>query len=292
MLQVALDRSSEGRPLPTEGVSVVICCHNGASRLPVTLAHLKAQEPPNVPWEVLFIDNASSDDSIQVAVTCWREGPAPLRVIREPQLGLAYARERGFAEAKYEFVAFVDDDNWVAPDWVVTVFELLAGDRGLGAVDSVRDPACEVPAPEWFAKFHSSYAILTERDLKEGQQPPGYLPGTGLCVRKIAWTGLVTSGFRFQLKGRSGERLLGGKDTELTMALRIRGWDLGVDPRLRLRHFLSARRLSWDYLRKLLRSYGALTSHSTLTPSTAFCCGGDRAVGLASAGGINRGRSG
>jgi glycosyltransferase involved in cell wall biosynthesis len=255
--RAALVARSEGRPLLTEGVSVVICCHNGALRLPVTLAHLKAQESRNVEWEVLLVDNASTDDGVQVALECWNEGPAPLRVIHEPRLGVGYARERGFAEAKYEFVAFVDDDNWVASDWVATAFQTLAGEAGLGAVGSIRDPAFEVPAPEWFEKFHSSYAILTERDLREARQPANYLPTAGLCVRKTAWTRLVRQGFRFQLRGRSGRRLWGGEDTELTLALGLNGWCLRTEPRLRLQHFMPAHRLSWSYLRRLQRGDGA-----------------------------------
>lgn len=208
-------------------------------------------------WEVLLIDNASTDDGVQVALKCWNEGPAPLRVIYEPRLGVGYARERGFAEAKYEFVAFVDDDNWVASDWVATAFQTLAGEPELGAVGSIRDPACEVPAPEWFEKFHSSYAILTERDLKEARQPANYLPTAGLCVRKSAWIRLVGQGFRFQLRGRSGERLWGGEDTELTLALGLNGWCLRTEPGLRLQHFMPAHRLSWNYLRRLQRGDGA-----------------------------------
>jgi glycosyltransferase involved in cell wall biosynthesis len=273
MLQEALVASAHRPLLITEGVSLVICCHNGASRLPVTLAHLKVQQPSNVAWEILLIDNASTDDTARVALECWSEGPAPLRVIAEPRLGLGFARERGLAEAKYEFVAFVDDDNWVACDWVATAFEVLAGEPGLGAVDSIRDPACEVPAPEWFEKFHSSYAVLTERDLKEAKQPNSYLSGAGLCVRKAAWMRLVGEGFRFQLRGRSGQRLWGGEDTELTFALALNGWRLRTEPRLRLQHFMPAHRLSWNYLRRLQRGYGtswvmldAYTQYSLCSP--------------------------
>jgi GT2 family glycosyltransferase len=44
------------------GVSVVVCCHNSASRLPTTLHHLAAQEVPrDLGWEVIVVDNASTD---------------------------------------------------------------------------------------------------------------------------------------------------------------------------------------------------------------------------------------
>ena len=78
-----------------EGLSVIICCHNSASRLPVTLSHLKVQEPPAAPWELLLIDNASTDGTADVARSYWQNGPAPLRIIDESRLGVRFARERG-----------------------------------------------------------------------------------------------------------------------------------------------------------------------------------------------------
>jgi glycosyltransferase involved in cell wall biosynthesis len=240
-----------------EGLSVIICCHNGASRLPVTLGHLKMQELPRAPWEVLIIDNLSTDNSAEVARSCWREGPVPLRVINESRLGVRYARERGFIEARYGFLGFVDDDNWLAHDWVRAAYEVISADTDLGAVGSIRTPACEKPAPRWFEDFHEAYAVLTDDDLHELAMPLTYLPTAGLCLRRASWERLVRNGFRFQLTGTVGNNLQGGEDSELTMALRLSGWKLKIDPRLRLQHFMPSERLQWTYLRRLLRKYGA-----------------------------------
>ena len=148
--------------------------------MPATLARLKAQELGIVPCEVLFIDNASTDVSAEVTLASWERSSVPLRVIREPKLGVRYARERGLAEAQYEFLGFIDDDNWVARDWVATAYQVLSTECSLGAVGSIRDPVCEVASPEWFHSFHSDYAILTQGDLEEIQDPPSYLPTAGL----------------------------------------------------------------------------------------------------------------
>jgi len=93
----------------------------------------QAQKPPAALWELLVIDNASTDDTAEVARLCWQNGPAPLRVINEPRLGLRYAIERGFFEARYEFLGFVDDDNWVDHDWVRMAYEIISSDASLGA---------------------------------------------------------------------------------------------------------------------------------------------------------------
>jgi glycosyltransferase involved in cell wall biosynthesis len=240
-----------------KGISVIVCCHNSSSRLSATLDHLKAQESMIAPWEVLIIDNRSSDATADFARSNWANGPVPLRVIDESRLGVRFARERGFSEARYPFLAFVDDDNWLAPDWLRTAHEIISSDSSLGAVGSIIVPACEVPAPAWFDDFHSIYALLTERDFEHAPQPPKYLPTAGLCVRKKAWERLIANQFRFQLSGTVGTKPQGGEDTELTSVFRLCGWRLAVSPRLHVKHFIPARRLRWMYLRGLTRGYAA-----------------------------------
>ena len=71
------------------GVSVVICCHNSAKRLPETLAHLAAQDVPvGTPWEVIVVDNCSTDGTSEVASRTWASRmTVPLRVVREERAG-------------------------------------------------------------------------------------------------------------------------------------------------------------------------------------------------------------
>jgi glycosyltransferase involved in cell wall biosynthesis len=131
------------------GVSVVICTYNGAQRLPQTLAHLRAQQvPKETAWEVLLIDNASTDDTAEAARKCWPDDkPTQLRIVREPRIGLSNARDRAFLEARHEVVSFVDDDNWVDPDWVQVVGEIMSADPELGAIGGVNDAVAEVDFP-------------------------------------------------------------------------------------------------------------------------------------------------
>ncbi len=52
----------------SKGVSVVVCCYNSAPRLPETLMHLFAQiVNPDIKWEIIIINNASTDDTLEVA---------------------------------------------------------------------------------------------------------------------------------------------------------------------------------------------------------------------------------
>ncbi len=241
-------------------VSVVICTHNGATRLPATLSCLASQKfRENIRWEVIVIDNASTDGSAEVATISWpSEAPAALRVVSEPVLGLSNARLRGFAEAKYEIVSFVDDDNWVSDAWVQTVSELMTGSPQIGACGGISEGVFETTPPEWFHKFSSFYAVGRQSD-KSGDitEKIGRLWGAGMSVRKSAWDRLERGGFRHALVDRKGKALTSGGDTELCLALRLAGWRLWFDDRLRMKHYIPQGRLNWNYLRRLNRAFGA-----------------------------------
>ncbi len=240
------------------GISVAICTHNGAARLPATLQHLAAQQtPPHLEWEVLLIDNASTDDSAAVGLRCWPgDAPAPLRLVREPRLGLSYARERAFEEARYEVVSFVDDDNWLAPDWLAIADEIMRREPGLAVLGSHVEAVFEIEPPAWLAEVLPLYSITREADIVNN--PLAFLPpGCGMCVRKRAWNDLAANGFHFALTDRQGARLFSGGDSEMNYALLLAGWRCGADRRLKVKHFLPAERMTWTYLRRLSRDHAA-----------------------------------
>ncbi|MDJ0688931.1 MAG: glycosyltransferase [Xenococcaceae cyanobacterium MO_188.B32] len=242
------------------GVSVVVCCHNSAKRLPQTLAHLANQQvQEELPWEVIVVDNASTDETTQTALNCWSEKLiAPLRVVYESQLGLSYAREKGFQEAQYNFVSFVDDDNWVCPQWIQRIFDLMTQHPEVGACGGSIEAVCEIEPPWWFEQHKAAYAIgLQAPEEADITDTKGKLWGAGLTVRKSAWQKLKDQGFSSLLTGRTGKKLSAGEDTELCYALRLAGWRLWYDPKLHLKHFITAHRLQWGYLRHLCRGFGA-----------------------------------
>lgn len=241
-----------------QGVSIVICCHNSAKRLLPTLAHLVAQEDcDGIPWEVIIVDNASQDETAEIGLKHWpQNAPAPLRIVHEPKLGLMYARMKGFSEAKYEFVSFIDDDNWVYPDWVRLGWEILTQHPEVGACGGYGEPVFESNPPWWFEQFMSCYGTGPQvHKNPDIAQETVTLWGTGF-KRKSAWMQLMEHGFQPLLTGRQGRRLLSGEDIEISLALRLAGWKLLYDPRLKFKHYLPAHRLDWNYLRRLVRGFG------------------------------------
>lgn len=110
-----------------DGASVVIPCHNAAEFLPEQLDALKAQDFEGV-WEVLIVDNLSSDDLDGVVDRYSNELPG-LRIVRATErANLGYARNVGVEHAGFERVLFCDGDDVVCPEWVRVMFEALEHD--------------------------------------------------------------------------------------------------------------------------------------------------------------------
>ncbi|MDZ7776447.1 MAG: glycosyltransferase [Bacteroidales bacterium] len=142
-----------------DGVSLVICTFNGSQFLPKTIDHIiKQRVPTKIPWEVLFINNASSDNTDEVIKQCWKS-EIPMKIIPEEQKGLIYARLRGIKEARYDLISFIDDDNWICRNWVNEVYEVFHANQDIGVCGSKNEAVYEITPPNWIKKIEHSFAV-------------------------------------------------------------------------------------------------------------------------------------
>ena len=244
------------------GVSIVICCYNSASRLPETLKHLLVQDAPiDLQWEVILVDNASTDDTAYIGKSLWPDdAPVNLRIVHEQNQGLSYARERGIDEAMFGLVSFVDDDNWLSSDWVRRVSIIMTEHPEVGACGGRSEAIFESEPLFWFEEFNEGYAVG-----KQGESTGdvtwsrGHLWGAGLTIRKAAWKQLREKGFTPILSDRKGKSLSSGGDYEICYALRLAGWRLWYCDELVFKHHISAERNNWNYLKRLQIGFGAQT---------------------------------
>ena len=133
-------------------VTVVLCVRNGAATLARQLAALGAQDA-HLDWELVLVDNGSTDASVEIAERFRSHVPA-LRVVTEPEAGTNRARNRGVREARGELVLCCDADDEVAPAW------LAAMARGLREFDVVGG-ALEA---EKLNRAHAPVAGVIQRD--------------------------------------------------------------------------------------------------------------------------------
>lgn len=106
----------------TPRVSVVLPCFNAGGFLPRAFASLRAQTFRD--FEIVVVDDGSTEpETLQFLETL----PADIRLVRQPNKGLAAARNRGFQEARGSYVLPLDCDDWISPDFLeITVTTLDA----------------------------------------------------------------------------------------------------------------------------------------------------------------------
>jgi glycosyltransferase involved in cell wall biosynthesis len=240
------------------GITVLICTYNGASRLSPTLnALLNQKNTQDIPWEIILVDNASTDDTSKVASDILSRGKTPFRIIHEPKPGRDHALKTGFKECRYEYVCNVDDDTWVCEDYIYRVFQNMTKHPEVGVCGGCGSGAFEVPPPPWLEKYQNALAIGPQGD-QEGyvSRSRSYLYGACAVYRKSLWNLLHDNGFRFFLSGRKGNKLNSGEDSELSQAWMLAGYKLWYDPGITFQHYMPAGRLTWDYFRKLYKAFG------------------------------------
>lgn len=259
-----------------EGISVVVCCFNSAGRLSETMAHLAAQRvPPSTSWEVIVVDNASTDGTANVATAEWRRHScgAPFRVVEEPEPGLSAARRKALFEARYEYVLFCDDDNWLAADYVARAFEIMQANPAIGVLGGQSTPGCgEAALPAWFYTFCGSYAVGSQGIQSGDISQRGYVWGAAMIVRARLLRALFDHGYQPILSGRSGGKLRSGDDSEICKWFLLAGYRLWFDETLIFRHFIPEARVTKEYLlavhqgfaeaAPVLRAYDAFIARS------------------------------
>lgn len=114
-------------------VSLIVCTRNRAARLPEFLARLAALDAPAGGWELVLVDNASTDNTPILVDEFARGAPFPVRCVHAAVPGLARARNAGLAHARGDILAFTDDDCYPQRDYLKALVEVF-DERRVGFV--------------------------------------------------------------------------------------------------------------------------------------------------------------
>jgi glycosyltransferase involved in cell wall biosynthesis len=246
------------------GVSVIICCYNSSLRLVETLYHLRNQKIDRFGTEIIIVNNASTDDT---AVTARRilsmQPEIDFTIVNEPENGLSHARRRGYAAAKYEYLLFCDDDNWLAENYLQVAYQTMSSKPNIGILGGLGAAVFESAEPPWFKSFAIDFAVGEQSSSKEVLSKVEEVYGAGFVIRKSYLDKLYGSGFKSILSDRKGTQLISGGDVEFCYLVKYFGFEVWYNRELKFKHYMTTQRLNWDYMKKLYAANGETNVYTT-----------------------------
>jgi glucosyl-dolichyl phosphate glucuronosyltransferase len=236
-------------------ISTIVCTYNRAASLQKTLQSLAGAEvPAGCSWELIVVDNNSTDGTRTVIESFLEEGSLPLRCVLEETPGLSHARNRGIAAATGEIISFTDDDVLVDTGWLMHIAEAFAGFEA-AAVGGRILPLWETPPPDWLDP--SLYAYLAVADYGDR---PLYLESPKVWGANLSFRADVLTRYgQFDTElGRAPGKLYAGEEVELLRKLLQEGEKILYYPSAVVHHRIGGDRVTKGYFRRWRHDQGEL----------------------------------
>lgn len=229
-------------------VTVGICTWNRSRLLDATLAQMcNLRIPPGFEWELLVVDNNSTDET--AAVIERYADRLPIRRIFEAEQGVSKARNQLLHNTAADLLLCTDDDVLVAEDWLIRYLEAAERWPEAGFFGGLITPWYEHEPPSWFRENLNVLAPATAiRDLGPAErvlgadEPPF---GANMAFRRKAFS---ARGFDANL-GSRGDDQVRGEETTYCRALAKDGFQGVWVPSAKVQHYIFASRLTLDFVR-------------------------------------------
>ena len=232
-------------------ISAVVCTLNRVDYLRKALQSLVDQTLPKERYEILVVDNGSTDDTKSVVCAEFK-GVSNVRYVCEPALGLSHARNAGWRNATGKYVAYLDDDAVASPRWlerILDVFETVKPQPG--GVGGKVEPVWEAPRPQWLSDAMVPYlTVVSWSDAPTILAENQWLAGANMGFPRAL---LEAVGGFFVGLDRKGSKLLSMGDVVLQRELESKGYRCFYHPAIEVKHHLPPSRLTKGWFAR--RSY-------------------------------------
>jgi GT2 family glycosyltransferase len=230
-------------------ITAILCTYNRSQSLARALDSLAVSiVSETIQWEVLVVDNNSSDQTETVVKSFCRRYPGRFRYLFEPQQGKSYALNAGIRDAGGDILAFLDDDVEVEPVWLQNLTSALNDNDWAGSGGRILPVSGFVPPP-WLALdgpcnlLGALCAYFDPGDVPGELKDPPY--GANMAFRKEMFE--KYGGFRTDLGPSPGSEMR-SEDTEFGRRLMAGGERLRYVPSAIVYHEIPENRVRKEFL--------------------------------------------
>ncbi|HBH06887.1 MAG TPA: glycosyltransferase family 2 protein [Flavobacteriales bacterium] len=231
-------------------VSVIVCTYNREKYLSQNLESLKNQKADSSLYEIVIINNKSTDRTNDIATQFVADNPQlNCKYHIESQQGLTQARNRGIKESEGEYLAFIDDDAFARPEYIQSIIQFFEEYKTPDAAGGRIIPQYEAgDEPKWMSPYLLTLvAALDMGDEVKEFRPQKFPIGANMIFKAKVFEEIGL--FDINL-GRRGDKLEAGEEKDLIFRLRSRGGKIFYAPNIIVDHIIPESRVSKDYIRK------------------------------------------
>lgn len=229
-------------------VTVIVCTRNRETHIGKMLVSLIDTRKPDIGWELLVVDNGSTDQTLKVLQEF--EARLPIGWVQEPRAGLSFARNCGIANARGKYIIWTDDDIRVAEDWLVNYIAAFERHPDAAYFGGVIEPVFEGGLQPWLAvNLDIVASAFAKRDLGDDEREFSSGKGDGPYGANFAVRADVQRAHPYDVElGVSPTFKRLGEEAAVLRAIRAEGHRGFWLPNVRVKHIIPAERQSADYI--------------------------------------------
>jgi glucosyl-dolichyl phosphate glucuronosyltransferase len=237
-------------------ISIVICTYNRADYIREAMDSLYHQTLPKEQFEVIIVDNNSTDQTKTVCnnyITEHQDGS--FYFLEEKRQGASFARNTGAAIAKGALLCFMDDDAIADQFYLERIIHFFESHPKAGGLGGRIIPRYIPEEPKWMSHFVSSLVGNFDYSKNTVEFSPNKYPlESNMIIRKTDFE--AVNGFNTALPGVQGTLRIGGEGKEFFLKLKALGRIIYYDPSIIVEHIVETKKLTPEYMYRVASGIG------------------------------------
>lgn len=226
-------------------ISVVFSTKNGASRLTRTLNSLSEQNF-NESWELIIVDNGSTDNSKEIIEQYKNE--LPIKLLSELKPGKNIALNLAIEYVSGDLIVFTDDDIRAERDWLQNIQLVAEKNPNFDIFGGAIAGEWEIQPEQWILDWAPTGALYAIKDMdNDGPCEPGKIWGPNMFVRKHVFTEGKNK-FNERIGPNGTPHYPMGSETEFTKRMYKLGFKTYFSNQFKVHHWISASSLSREWI--------------------------------------------